>query len=180
MFEGDVLNPLSIAKESALLAGEFLSSDIQFNRKVCKEFEHDVKIAADIQSEKIILDHLMEKSNFSILSEEKGMIERGIKDYFWIVDPVDGSLNYTRQIPFYCVSIGLWHGEKPVLGVVYDFNRAELFSGIADNGAWLNEERIHVSATNTKQNAVLFRFSKAIRSISGYKRFVGCIQSYQG
>lgn len=181
MLEGDVLNLLSIAKESALLAGEFLSSDIQSNRKVCKEFAHDVKIAADIQSEKIILDHLMEKSNFSILSEEKGMIERGIKDYFWIVDPVDGSLNYARGIPLCCVSIGLWEGEKPILGVIYDFNRAELFSGITDNGSWLNEQSIHVSATNTKQNAVLFTgFPKQTDfSSQGINDFVGCIQSYR-
>lgn len=177
----DVLSLLSIAKESALLAGEFLLSDIQANRKILKEFAHDVKIEADIRSERMIIDRLMEKSDFSILSEEKGMIERDIKDYLWIIDPVDGSLNYARGIPLCCVSIGLWQGEKPILGVVYDFNRAELFSGIADNGAWLNEERIHVSATNTKQNAVLFTgFPKQTDfSSQGISDFVGCIQSYR-
>lgn len=181
MPEHDFLSLLSIAKESALLAGKLLSADIPSNRKIHKEFAHDVKIEADIQSERIIIDYLMKKSGFSILSEEKGMIERDIKDYLWIVDPVDGSLNYTRQIPLCCVSIGLWKKQTPILGVVYDFNRAELFSGIVDRGAWLNQQKIEVSKNTTKRKSILCTgFPSSLDfSTDNLNAFIEQIQSYR-
>lgn len=181
MPEHDFLSLLSIAKESALLAGKLLSADIPANRRIHKEFAHDVKIEADIQSERIIIDYLMKRSDFSLLSEEKGMIQRDIKDYLWIVDPVDGSLNYTRQIPLCCVSIGLWKKETPVLGVIYDFNRTELFSGIAGRGAWLNQQEIKVSANKTKQKSILCTGfpGKLDLSTDNLNVFIEQIQSYR-
>ena len=155
MSNRDFESLLSIAKESALSAGEFLSCDIQANRKINKEFAHDVKIEADIQSERMILDYLMKKSDFSILSEEKGFIQRRETDFLWIIDPVDGSLNYSQNIPLCCVSIGLWRGREPILGVIYDFNRKEMFYGIAGKAAWLNGSLIAVSKKSILQKSIL-------------------------
>jgi len=146
---------LSIAKKAALLAGKYLKKDDPLNRKVTKELVHDVKIEADIQSEKIIIDYLMKNSDFSILSEEKGTIERSNKDYFWVVDPVDGSLNYSRRMPICCVSIGLWKGDEPILGVIYDFNRNEMYYGIVGINAWLNDKLIKVSKIGEKAKSIL-------------------------
>lgn len=172
---------LALAKETALQAGEFLLGDDRNIRKINKESPRDVKIEADIQSEKIIIDLLTKNSNFSILSEEKGMIERGSTDYIWVVDPVDGSLNYSRQIPLSCISIGLWKGDESLLGVIYDFNRSELFSGISGAGAWLNDVPIHVSQTDTKEKSVLLTGFpvKTDFSAARINRFVKDIQSYQ-
>lgn len=155
MTEDEQQQYLSIAKKAALLAGELLQKDDPNNRKVTKELIHDVKIEADIQSEKLILDYLQKNSEFSILSEEKGLINSVNEGHIWIVDPVDGSLNYSRSVPICCVSIGLWKGDTPILGVIYDFNRDELFSGIADQGAWLNDKPIEVSKNEKKQNSVI-------------------------
>ena len=69
----------------------------------------------------------------------------------WIVDPLDGSLNYSRGIPLCCVSIGLWDGNRPVLGVIYDFHRDEFYSGIAGEGAWCNKREIKASSVNRKR-----------------------------
>ena len=123
MSEDEIVKLLSLAKETGLLAGKFLSKNTSALRKVNKDLEHDVKIEADVQSEKVIIDFLRKHSDFSILSEEIGMID-GVKgkNYVWVVDPVDGSLNYSRNFPLCCVSIGLWKGDDPVLGVIYDFN----------------------------------------------------------
>jgi len=150
-----IMDWLTTAKKAALLAGAFLKKRKQSSVKVNAESVHDVKIAADLEAEDIILDYLKKRSNFSILSEENGLFVGKRRQYTWIVDPLDGSLNYLRGIPLSCVSIGLWQGESPVLGVVYEFNRSELFSGIVGKGAWLNNRPLKVSATAQKQKAVL-------------------------
>ena len=58
--------------------------------------------------------------------------------YLWVVDPLDGTLNFTQDIKFTCVSIALWRTKRTV-GVIYDFNHEELFSGIVGQGAWCND-----------------------------------------
>lgn len=147
---------LSIAKEAALLAGAFLLERSKLNMKVKSESGRDIKIVADTESERIILDYLKKNSDFSILSEETGLVKRARQDFTWVVDPLDGSFNYVRGIPLSCVSIGLWQSERPLLGVVYEFNRSELFTGIVGKGAWLNELRsLKVSNTAKKEKAVL-------------------------
>jgi fructose-1,6-bisphosphatase/inositol monophosphatase family enzyme len=60
----------------------------------------------------------------------------------WIVDPLDGTINYANGIPFFCVVIGLVVQGRPVVGVVYDPLRDEMFSGVADRGAWLDGQPI--------------------------------------
>lgn len=172
---------LVIAKEAASQAGEYLLKNRASAQKIKKEYERDIKIEADTQSEKLIIDSLRKKSNLSILSEERGMIERGDGDYIWVVDPVDGSLNYSRQIPLSCISIGLWRGKESKIGVVYDFNRSELFSGISSVGAWLNDVPINVSQTDTKQKSVLLTGfpSKRDFSTASIGHFIENIQSYR-
>lgn len=145
---------LYIAEKAALLAGSFLLE--HRNIEIRSESGRDVKIAGDIKSERIILDYLKKNSCFSILSEESGFITRTAEGKpFWTVDPLDGSFNYMRGIPLCCVSIGLWQKHIPLVGIVYDFNRSELFSGIVGKGAWLNAGPIRVSSVREKKKAVL-------------------------
>lgn len=146
---------LTIAKEAATKAGDFLAKGNTELRRVNTEDGRDVKIEADLQSESLLIDFLNSKTDFPILSEERGIISGKDETYQWIVDPVDGSLNYSRGVPICCVSIGLWKKDKPVLGVIYDFNRNELFSGIAGKKAWLNDRSITVSRTEDKVKSVL-------------------------
>ena len=156
MSNNDLLSLLKIAVDSALRAGQFLTQSHEVSRRIHQEFAHDIKIDADRQSEKIILDYLRQNSSIPILSEEtpsKDILQNSLR---WVVDPIDGSFNFQRQIPLSCVSIGLWQGQDPLLGVVYDFYRSELFSGIVSKGAWLNDVPIKVSTTAARENAVLF------------------------
>ena len=97
---------LKVAIEAAELGynsilKEKKSIDIKENSK------RDVKLFSDFESEKAIIDFLSKKTNFSILSEEIGVIEKN-NQYTWIIDPLDGSLNYSRNIPLNCISIALW------------------------------------------------------------------------
>jgi myo-inositol-1(or 4)-monophosphatase len=145
---------LKIASQAALTAGEFLSQNPDVSRKIKGEFNHDIKIEADRQSEGILLDFLKKESHLPVFSEEAGgVISNALT---WIVDPIDGTLNFQRQIPLCCISIGLWEKDKPVLGVIYDFYRRELFAGIVGVGAWLNEKPMSVSPTLVKEKAILF------------------------
>lgn len=155
MSEQNLKEILKIARDTAITTGNFLARKNALLKQVNKEDRRDVKIEADLQSESMIIDLLSKKTNFSILSEEEGLIERGDEDFIWIVDPVDGSLNYSRGIPLCCVSIGLWKKDEPVLGVIYDFYRNEVFSGIANKGAWLNNVLIKVSKIKEKEKGVL-------------------------
>jgi len=179
--EKELINLLTIAKEAALLAGKFLLEGSASSRQVNKDLIHDVKIEADVQSEQIILNYLKKHSDFSILSEEAGDICGNDQEYCWIIDPVDGSVNYSRSLPLCCVSIGLWKGEQPLLGAIYDFNRNEMFSGIVGQGAWINDRPVEVSTVDIKQKAVLVTGfpNQTDFSSDSINSFVENIQSYR-
>ena len=148
---------LFIAEEAASAAGRYLSDHKRDDISIESQHGKDVKISVDRESEEIIIDILRAKSDLAILSEEEGLTG-GTKNsnLRWVVDPLDGSLNFLRGIPNCCVSIGLCNENKPVLGAIHDFNRKELFTGIAEVGAWLNGSMIRVSEINTEHEAVLF------------------------
>lgn len=148
---------LQVAITVAIKAAEYLieasKNDIKINSSVGK----DIKLQADVASEKIIIDMLMDMSSFDILSEESGLVERGLdNEYKWIVDPLDGSLNFQRGIAINGVSIGLWKNNQPVLGVVYDFLHGNLYTGITDDGiARCNEINIKVSDIKEKSSSIV-------------------------
>ncbi|MCX5829718.1 MAG: inositol monophosphatase [Deltaproteobacteria bacterium] len=181
--ENDLNDLLSIACEAAIKAGVFLK-DFRASGVVV-EFDEgkDVKLIADKKSEEIFIRFLMERSSFPILSEERGWVEGRQKDtdLCWIVDPLDGSLNYLRDIPICCTSIGLWCGETPLLGAIYDFNREELFSGIVGIGASLNSHPIRTSAALDISAAVLCTGFPVSTDFSSYalQRLVEQIQRYR-
>jgi myo-inositol-1(or 4)-monophosphatase len=156
----DQLNDLlEIAKHAASEAGQFLVSCPPESRFVEKHLLRDSKLLADRESEKIILDVLSSQSDYSILTEERGLVQNSSKpasnDPFWVVDPLDGSVNFSRYMPMCCTSIGLWSGSDPILGVVYDFNRGEIFSSVANSNASLDGKHIKVSETSNIQDAIL-------------------------
>lgn len=172
---------LSVAKEAAIKAGDFLLKPGKNKTGINLEKGRDIKIQADLESERIILDILTKNSRVSILSEEYGVIDGEKNGVSWIVDPLDGSFNYARGIPLSCVSIGLWQENNPVLGVIYDFNRGELFSGIVGEKACLNKKEVTVSRASGKKNAVIctgFPISTDFSS-KGILEFVKNVREYK-
>jgi len=119
------------------------------------EIGRDIKLQADQDAESIILKALAE-TGYSVLAEESG--EHGLlegDDPYWVVDPLDGTMNFNRGLPECCVSIALCQGQDPVMGVIYDFNRDECFQGIVGEGAWLNDAPMSVSGISERSQAVL-------------------------
>ena len=158
-FQNQFNDLLEIAKYAASEAGQFLANCPSESRFVEKNLRRDSKLLADRESEKIILDILSSQSDYSILTEEAGLVKNSPQlasnDPFWVVDPLDGGVNFSRYMPMCCTSIGLWSGKDPLLGVVYDFNRGEMFSGIANSLSTLDGQRIEVSATRHIEDAIL-------------------------
>jgi len=133
-------------------SGKFLRSN--FGKGKEKEvFRFDVKIFQDIESEKLILEEI--EKNFpddGWISEEKGNKESK-SGYIWIVDPLDGTFNYLREIPHFAISIAC-KGEKDAFGIVYDVMKKEKFWAKKGEGAFLNGEKIKVSKTEKMEDAV--------------------------
>ncbi len=134
--EPNLSSLLETAEIAAREAGARLLAGIGDYRTVNAEFAHDVKLQADVESEKLIRIILSQASDYPIIGEEEGgeadLTNR--REPYWVVDPLDGTYNYLRDLPMTCVSIGLLSGEKPLLGVTYDFYRDELFKGIPGSG----------------------------------------------
>ena len=110
-----------------------------------KEGINNLVTEADHASEKVIIEVI--KKNFpdhSILSEEVGEIKMD-SSYKWIIDPIDGTVNFANGIPICCVSIAVEHEGKMILGAVYNPFMNEFFVAEKGKGSTLNDKKIHVS-----------------------------------
>ena len=147
---------IEIAIKAAKSAGKYLVQERKNLNLKIKSNPKDTKLIADIESEKLILDILSSESKYSVLAEEAGKSSDNLGEIFWVVDPLDGTANYNRNIPICCVSIGLISNMKPLIGVIYDFNNDDLYVGDSiNNSTTVNNTKIHVSDIQNKQDGVL-------------------------
>lgn len=101
---------------------------------------------ADTKAEKIIINELTKsRKNYSIISEEDGSKVNEDKNNVWIVDPIDGTINFLHGIPHFAISIALKSYNEIVSGVIYDPIKDEMFYAEKNNGAYFNNKRIRVS-----------------------------------
>lgn len=146
-----------VAIEAALLAGEFLRQSFGGHFSISsKEGHHNLVTECDHKSEKLILDFLKQNvRDSSFLAEESG--ESGVKQgsILWIVDPLDGTVNFAHQIPVFSVSIAAEKEGKVVTGVVYQPITHELFVAEVGKGSFLNGKKIEVSNVKTINETIL-------------------------
>ena len=138
---------LETAIEAAREAGALLKLHSGKARSIERKEGQETNLVTEIdrRSEEIIIDRIRRKyPHHDILAEESGGKERR-SEYCWIIDPLDGTTNFTHGLPVFCVSIGLEHNGEIVAGVVYDPNHDELFTAEKGKGASLNRKRIRVS-----------------------------------
>ncbi|MFA6392040.1 MAG: inositol monophosphatase family protein [Patescibacteria group bacterium] len=125
------------------------SKDVQFKDK------HEIVTSEDYRAEKIVLKHI--KKNYpdhSVLSEEGGGKKRK-SEYLWVVDPLDGTTNYSMGNPLYAVSIAVFKNDEVVLGVVYAPFMKELYVAEKGKGAFLNGKKLKVSKLSTVGESML-------------------------
>ena len=135
----------------------------------------DLVTEFDKRSEDVILSFIQrEFPDHAILAEESGHNNK-ISEYEWVVDPLDGTTNYAQGIPLFVVTIGLLRNNSPLLGVVYDPFRDEIFSAELGSGATLNKRPIHVSAQSDLGQAVIateFPYDLRTNTLNNLDQFV--------
>lgn len=147
---------VQVAVEAALAAGKILRErKDSFGKISYKEF-YDPVTEVDLLCEQTIISHI--KKTFpehNILAEESGSTQGNSSTSKWIIDPLDGTLNYSHGYPCYCVSIGLEHDGQLEVGVVYNPCMDELFVAERGKGASLNNKPIKVSTIPTLKESLL-------------------------
>ena len=151
----DLETELKVAKSAALAAGEILKTKKSDLNVETFSSERDIKLEADVVAETLIKEIIQDESNIPILAEESGKSSENLGDIFWVIDPLDGTANYSRNIPICCVSIALIKNLIPVIGVIYDFNNNDMYIGSSEQEAMLNDKKIIVSQTLKHQDGVL-------------------------
>ena len=148
--------PLNIAISAARAAGNIMVRQldrldrVRIEEKAPNDFVSDV----DRQCEAVIIETIRKAHpSHSFLGEESGA--SGNSDWTWIIDPLDGTLNYLRSIPHFAVSIALKHNNQIEIGVIYDPMQQELFVATRGNGARLNDKRIRVSPKRSLDGALI-------------------------
>ena len=147
---------LNIAVNAALLAGKIIMrfySRLE-NLKIMSKGHNDYVSEADQEAEKIITETLMKAyPQYKITAEESG--SNNIKsEYEWFVDPLDGTTNFIHGIPQFAVSIGLCKEGVPILGVIYDPFKNELFCAEKGKGALMNDKKIRVAKCSSIKSAI--------------------------
>ena len=149
---------LNFAIETARDAGQLLLEKFDRNIKVSKKGDINLVTEADLASEALIIERIKSyQPKHSILAEESGnaVIMGGENTWKWIIDPLDGTTNYTHGYPCFCVTLALEHAGEVVIGVTFDPTRNELFAAERGRGASLNNKPIHVSSTENLGDALI-------------------------
>lgn len=151
---------IDLAIHAALKAGELLSKPTE-RVEISHKGSIDLVTQYDRWSEEIICE-VLQKSGISILAEEQGFLKGNLSQLSsnstnarWIIDPIDGTTNFSHGLPHYCISIALEVEDELVLGVIYDPNRKELYRAEKGKGTFLNDKRVVVSSCDTLKNALM-------------------------
>ena len=125
------------------------------NLQVSKKGPLDFVTNSDIKVEKIIIEELKKaRPNYSIVSEENGTEINKDQNNTWIIDPIDGTINFLHGIPHFAISIALKSNNEIVSGLIFDPIKNEMFFAEKENGAFFNNHRIRVSKKNELNNCL--------------------------
>ena len=145
------------------------------NLQVSKKGPTDFVTNSDLKTEKIIIEELKKaKPHYSIISEEKGIEKNKDIDNFWIIDPIDGTVNFLHGIPHFAISIGLRSENEIISGLIFDPIKDELFYAEKNNGAFFNNQRIRVSKKNDIEECLFVTGGKIKKELSIPYRKSGC------
>jgi len=132
--------------------------------QVSKKGPKDFVTNSDLRAEKIIIEELKKgRPNYSIISEENGIENNKDSKNTWIIDPIDGTINFLHGIPHFAISIALQSNNEIVSGLIFDPIKNELFFAEKNNGAFYNNQRIRVSK-KTQISECLFATSGIINN----------------
>src|SRR5438094_741264 len=143
------------AENAARAAGKLLRENFQRRQRVKSVAAHDIKLEIDVQAQELIGKLLLEEFPTHALYGEEGIVGDQSSDHQWVVDPLDGTVNYFYRIPHFCVSIALRFKGEIVVGVIYDPIRDEMWSVQKGENPTLNGEQFRVSDRADLAEAVI-------------------------
>jgi myo-inositol-1(or 4)-monophosphatase len=143
--------------------------------QVSKKGPSDFVTNSDLKAEKIIIEELKKaRPNYSIISEENGAENNKDKNNTWIIDPIDGTINFLHGIPHFAISIALKSNEEIISGLIFDPIKNEIFFAEKENGAFFNNHRIRVSKKNELNNCLFVTGGKHQEELDLPYRKSGC------
>lgn len=148
-------NYLDVAILTVKAAGKihkkYFNTDIEVKSKATS---YDLVTIADIEAEKKIVSVIKKYFKGHNFLAEENKYEKTTSDYTWIIDPLDGTNNFSAGLPIFCASVALVKKNEPVVGAIYDVTRDELFYAQKGCGAYLNGKKIRVSTVSSLKKAL--------------------------
>ena len=143
--------------------------------QVSKKGPADFVTNSDLKVEKIIIEELKKaRPNYSIISEENGIEKNNDKNNTWIIDPIDGTINFLHGIPHFAISIALRSNNEIISGLIFDPIKNEMFFAEKEGGAFFNNHRIKVSKKNKLNDCLFVTGGKLIEEPDLSYRKSGC------
>src|SRR5260370_18361793 len=136
---------LDAADNAARAAGELLRQNFRHPQRVNSALAHDIKLEIDVHAQELITKLVLEEFPEHALYGEEGIVGDQSSEHQWVVDPLDGTVNYFYGIPHFCVSIALRLRSEIMVGVIYDPIREEMWTGQKGERPRLNGRHFHVS-----------------------------------
>ena len=136
------------------------------NLQVSKKGPKDFVTKTDKRVEKIIIEELSKsKKNYSFITEESGKILNKNRDVFWIIDPIDGTINFLHGVPHFAISVALQKDGEIICGLILDPIKNEIFYAEKENGSFINNNRIRVSKKSNLDECLFASNNEGIKSI---------------
>ncbi|MDQ6765189.1 MAG: inositol monophosphatase [Verrucomicrobiota bacterium] len=146
---------LQAAHNSARAAGQVLRQNFQQPLRVNSREAHDIKLEIDVETQTLITDLLLGEFPQHALYGEEGIVGDQTAEYQWVVDPIDGTVNYYYGIPHFCISIALRRQQEVMAGVIYDPIRDEMWAGEEGAKPTLNGKPFRVSERTALSEAMI-------------------------
>jgi len=156
-------------KASKILIRDF--GEIE-NLQVSKKGPKDFVTNADKKVEQSLIKELSKKK-YSIISEEAGTIIKEDNNNFWVIDPIDGTINFLHGIPHFCISIAFVSNNEIMCGVIFDPIKNEMFYGEKNSGAFFNNQRVRVSKKNNLDDCLFASNLAGVKDIDCNLRVSG-------
>jgi len=143
--------------------------------QVSKKGPSDFVTNSDLKAEKIIIEELKKaRPNYSIISEENGIENNKDRNNTWIIDPIDGTINFLHGIPHFAISIALKFNDEIISGLIFDPIKNEMFFAEKGNGAFFNNHRAKVSKKNKLNDCLFVTGGKILKEPDLPYRKSGC------
>ena len=143
--------------------------------QVSKKGPRDFVTNSDLKVEKIIIDELKKaRPGYSFITEENGKIKNKDQNNNWVIDPIDGTVNFLHGIPHFAISIALQSNNEIVSGVIFDPIKDEMFFAEKDSGAFQNNQRIRVSKKSEINDCLFATSGESLAEIKLPYRKSGC------